>query len=282
MKMNYIKLSTHIIPYNTDASDVLIAMLGEKGYESFMETETGFDAYISESHFDATIFEELLLPFLNVSATYTTEIVPEQNWNEEWEKHYFQPIVVANKCVIRSPFHKDYPELPIQIVIEPKMSFGTGHHETTALMMEHILEQNMKEKRVLDMGCGTGILGILASIEGASDVTGIDIDKWCSDNSEENCILNNITNMKIELGDAILLKDSVPFDVIIANINRNILLEDIKAYASVLVPGGLMLLSGFYANDLNDIDECAKKAFLQLKTVKENNHWVAVAYEKGY
>ncbi|TCO05985.1 50S ribosomal protein L11 methyltransferase [Natronoflexus pectinivorans] len=278
--MNYIKLTVTLHPFNQDASDLLMANLGEQGFESFMENEHGFEAYIEETQYSEAIPDNLETPISGISIHHTVEVIEKKNWNEEWEKHYFQPIVVADQCVVRSPFHHEYPKVLIEIVIEPKMSFGTGHHATTCMMMEYILEHDMNDKIVLDMGCGTGILGILASIKGAKKVTAIDIDDWCTENCTENNQINNIHNMDVLTGDASQLPKSEVFDVILANINRNILLSDIPAYSQCLKKGGLLLLSGFYTEDIASIDAIAKKHQLKIKSSKENNNWASVAYEK--
>ncbi len=278
--MDYTQISIILNPYSVDKAEILMAWLGELGYESFMETETGIDAYIPTNVFNEDALKKLHAESDTISFQYKLSNIPDQNWNEVWEKNYFQPIIIGNECVVRSPFHNEFPHIKHQIVIEPKMSFGTGHHETTAMVMEHILETPINNKTVLDMGCGTGILGILASMRGASKVIGIDIDPWCTTNSEENCRLNHISNMEIQLGDASVLISMTEFDIILANINRNILLEDMPAYCKVLKPGGTIIFSGFYRSDLNSIDDLAKTQNLSIKNIKENNHWVAVSYEK--
>lgn len=277
--MQYIKVTVVISPFSTEKAEIVMAFLAEIGYESFLETETGIEAFIQAKDFNNDRLNRISIPFEATQLQFLHEEMADINWNEEWEKNYFQPIVVKNQCVVRSPFHAPMPEIPLEIVIEPKMSFGTGHHETTAMMMETLLELPVENKTILDMGCGTGILGILASMRGSSDVTGIDIDEWCTTNSEENCQLNGISNMTIKLGDAAALEAEGQFDIILANINKNILLEDIQHYVKHLKTKGLLVMSGFYASDLPDIDAEACKQNLTLKTSKENNHWVAVAYE---
>lgn len=279
--MDYTQISIIINPYSVEKAEILMAWLGELGYESFMETETGVDAYIQARVFDEDALKKLQAESDTISFQFKLSNIPDQNWNEVWEKNYFQPIIIGNECVVRSPFHNEFPHIKHQIVIEPKMSFGTGHHETTAMVMEHILETPLNNKIVLDMGCGTGILGILASMRGALKVIGIDIDPWCTTNSEENCRLNHISNMEIQLGDASVLTSMKEFDIILANINRNILLEDMPAYCKVLKPGGTIIFSGFYRSDLDSIDDLAKTQNLSIKNIKENNHWVAVSYEKN-
>ena len=279
--MSYTKVTFVLTPYSADASYILIALLGELGFESFEENSTGFDGYINSEQLDLKAINNLNIPFENTTFSFTIEELPDKNWNEEWEKNYFQPIIIENQVVVRGPFHPKFPETPNQIVIEPKMAFGTGHHETTGLMMKFILKTSMTDLRVLDMGCGTGILGILASMKGAKEVIGIDIDKWSYENTIENCDLNLIANMRVFCGDASLLKQHEPFDCILANINRNILLSDIKEYSSVLNHKGHLFLSGFYSEDLKMITKEAEKHSLKYLSKKEQNNWVAASYIKN-
>jgi ribosomal protein L11 methyltransferase len=277
--MQYIKVTATISPFSIDKAEIVMAFLAEIGYESFIETDEGIEAFIQKKDFDALLLEQITIRLDNTRLLIHHEVMEDKNWNEEWEKNYFQPIVVKNLCVVRSPFHAPIPNIPLEIVIEPKMSFGTGHHETTSMMMETLLELPLENKHVLDMGCGTGILGILAAMRGAAKVIGIDIDEWCTKNSEENCQMNGINNMIIIQGDALVLQSQGSFDLILANINKNILLEDIKHYVKHLNNNGFLIMSGFYANDLPDIDAEAGKHHLTLKTTKENNLWMAVTYE---
>lgn len=276
--MIYSKVSVSLVPYSADASDVLIAMFGDAGFESFVENETGFEAYIPSQNLNIDLIDAIEMPFEGVSFTYVIEEIADQNWNEVWEKNYFQPIVIGNECVVRGPFHPEFPEIPHQIVIEPKMAFGTGHHETTGMMLQYILENNMTGAKILDMGCGTGILGILASMRGAAHVLGIDIDKWCTDNTIENCELNHIANMEVQLGDVSLLTGNEQYDIILANINRNILLSDIQKYAASLKNNGYLFVSGFYQSDLEVITAEALRNGLKLLDVKEQNQWVAARF----
>ena len=276
--MPYTKVTVTLHPFNITASEVLVSLLGDIDYESFVETEQGFEAYIQTPLFSIERLDQVIIPMEDITFTYITEEIPDQNWNEEWEKNYFQPIIIDEVCVVRGPFHPQFPHIPHQIVIEPKMAFGTGHHETTGMMLKHIIDTNVTNLRVLDMGCGTGILGILASMRGASDIVGIDIDQWSVDNTIENCSLNGIHNMSALLGDAALLNEMAPFDLILANINRNILLEDIKHYVAVLKPGGSLIMSGFYADDLPLIQQEAEKNNLHFVGNKEQNKWVAALF----
>jgi len=280
--MAYKKAILKITPADDNAREILIAQLSDAGYDSFMETDEGLEAYISKDLF--TPLNGDLIPFLNASDyrfTITSEDLEEKNWNEEWEKNYFKPIVIGDKCLVRSPFHEKPLKNPMyEILIEPKMAFGTGYHETTTLMILHLLELDSEGLRVLDMGCGTAILGILASMRGASQVLGIDIDKWAAANAEENIRNNNIDNMEIQLGDASLLIDNQQFDVILANINRNILLEDMPRYDKSAKPGTLIYLSGFYQQDLSKIETVTSQLNWQRISIKEQNNWVAVSYRK--
>jgi ribosomal protein L11 methyltransferase len=201
--------------------------------------------------------------------------VPQTNWNEEWEKN-FEPIQVDDLVSIRAPFHEN-PNLKYDIVIEPKMSFGTGHHETTHMMVRHLLQLDLENKKVLDMGCGTGILAIFAEMKGAKPLDAIDIDNWCYENSIENVTRNNCENISVYEGDATLLVDK-KYDVIIANINRNILLMDMKVYTNCLEAGGILLLSGFYEQDIPVIDAEVIKYGLKLEKFIQRNNWVALKY----
>jgi len=276
--MNYTKITVTIENYTLEASEILIAFFAEKGFESFVELSDGFEAYIQSAAFEETMLKKESFPELIADFSYSIDIIPDQNWNEYWEKNYYTPITINNQCVVRSPFHEKYSDLEYQIVIEPKMSFGTGHHETTSMMMEFILENDMKEKQVLDMGCGTGILGIFAAMRGAKNVTAIDNDFKCTENCYENCQLNDIQNINILFGDANLFASLNKFDIIFANINKNILLEDIPNYRKVLKNNGTLILSGFYKNDVYEIEKIALLNNFFQKNIKEKNNWVAISY----
>lgn len=258
------------------ANDILIAELGAAGFESFVETETGIEAYIQKKEWNASILEEIeILTSDAFEITFTYKDIEQVNWNIEWEKN-FDPILVDDVCSVRAPFHEK-PEVEYDIVIEPKMSFGTGHHETTHMMIQHILENDFQNKKVLDMGCGTGVLAILTEMRGATAVDAIDIDNWCYVNTLENVSRNSVDKVKVFEGDASLLGNR-RYDVIIANINRNILLEDIKTYATCLHPDGQLFLSGFYEEDLMIINEECKRNALEFVTHKKRNNWIAASY----
>lgn len=279
--MNYIEVNISITPYEEYIADLLAAELGEAGFDSFIPRTDGLIAYIIEENFDNEKLKSIIENFSFAEAlTYETEIIQQKNWNEEWEKNFFEPIVIGNQCVIHSSFHKNIPQAKYNIVIDPKMSFGTGHHETTSLMIEEILKMDVAGKKILDMGCGTSVLAILAAMRGATDITAIDIDPWCTENSEENIHLNNVSGIHILLGGAELLTGK-NFDIIIANINRNILLNDMKAYADCLPAGGELYMSGFYKEDIPLIEAEANRNGLKLEYFKEKNNWVVVKTVKS-
>ena len=257
-------------------SEILIAELGNVGFESFVETEKGVTAYIQKTDWSAEILADVfVLNSDEFSIEYNLNEVPQTNWNAEWEKN-FEPIQVDDLVSIRAPFHEN-PNLKYDIVIEPKMSFGTGHHETTHMMVQHLLQLDLENKKVLDMGCGTGILAIFAEMKGAKPLDAIDIDNWCYENSIENVTRNNCENISVYEGDATLLVDK-KYDVIIANINRNILLMDMKVYTNCLQEGGILLLSGFYEQDIPVIDAEVIKYGLKLEKFIQRNNWVALKY----
>lgn len=258
------------------ASDILIAELGEVGFESFVEEETGILAYIQKEHWSKNILDgSYILENQNFNISYSLKEIAQENWNATWEQN-FQPIVVDNICRVRAPFHEK-TNVDYDIIIEPKMSFGTGHHETTHMMLQLILNLDVKNKYVLDMGCGTGVLAILASKRGANKIDAIDIDNWCYLNSLENAERNEVDNLNVFEGDASLLKNQ-KYDVIIANINRNILMMDIPKYTACLHKGGILLVSGFYLEDLKLITEKCKEVGLQFEKNLEKNNWVAAKY----
>jgi ribosomal protein L11 methyltransferase len=278
--MDYNKITIRINPFEEWLRDVLTAQLGEIGYDSFLETETGIEAYIPAPRYHEDNLFEVIKSFEeDFTFEVGSEIIKSQNWNEVWEKNYFKPLVINNECVIRAPFHTDFPKAKYEIIIEPNMAFGTGNHETTTMMIETILENDMENMKILDMGCGTGILGILASMKGAKNVTAIDIDEWSYTGAKENARLNHIENMEVKLGDASLLGEE-KFDIIFANIHKNVLLNDLPAYSEVLQPGGLLIMSGFYSEDILEIKTKAESLGLKDSGFKSKNNWVAYAFKK--
>lgn len=270
----YIEYNFTINP-KEPATEILIAELGNAGFESFVETEKGVTAYIQKNEWTSEILEDIFI--LNSSEfqiEFNKKEVAQTNWNSEWEKN-FSPIQVDDLVSIRAPFHEN-PNLKYDIVIEPKMSFGTGHHETTHMMIQHLLQLDLKGKKVLDMGCGTGILAILAEKLGATNLDAIDIDNWCYVNSIENIDRNNCIHINVAEGDASLI--SKKYDVIIANINRNILLNDMHIYAKALNKDGILLLSGFYKSDIEIIKDKVTNHKLTYVNQLERNNWVALQF----
>ena len=278
--MFYKELTFHIVPHVEDIADALIAALGDFGYDSFSYTDDGFRAYIPSDRFRQKDIDTLdALAFLRDSYDISWEQADIENrdWNKLWEES-FSPIVVKGRVLVRASFHPSVPDIEHEIVIDPKMSFGTGHHATTALMLETILdlEPSLRGKRVLDMGCGTGILSIMASQAGAASVTGIDIDEWAYANAQENMAANDIHNINVLIGDASLLDGGETYDIILANINRNILLNDMPRYAAVLRPGGRLVMSGFYTRDVPVLLEKASSLGLAIESRKEQDDWTAI------
>lgn len=257
-------------------NEILIAELGYAGFESFVEDETGVKAYIQKPDWNESILDEVqILHSEEFEITHSYKEIEQVNWNAEWEKN-FPSIEVDGKCIVRAPFHPE-SNVDYEIVIEPKMSFGTGHHETTYMMLQHILETDFLGKSVLDMGCGTAVLAILAEMRGASKIDAIDIDEWCYENSKENIERNNCNNISPFLGDASLLENK-KYDTIIANINRNILLQDMSKYRACLDEGGQLFLSGFYSEDLDLIKETCAKLGFSFVSNKERNNWIAAKF----
>jgi ribosomal protein L11 methyltransferase len=276
--MEYTKITCTLSPDNELARELLMQALGDAGCESFVENEADLEAYIPSSLYS----RELLLTdeFQNnplFSFQYVAEVIADQNWNEVWEKNYFEPLLIEDQCLVRAPFHENYPAAAFEIIINPRMAFGTGNHETTHLMIKAMLEMELKELDVLDMGCGSGILSILASMKGAKHITAIDIDEWSTNNTLENAALNHVVNILVRLGDAALLYES-QYDVILANIQRNILLEDMPAYVKVLKPGGVLLMSGFYTTDLPMISQKATELGLKITGSYDRSAWCAVSF----
>ncbi|MEJ2595016.1 MAG: 50S ribosomal protein L11 methyltransferase [bacterium] len=275
--MNYIELK---IPKPLDALqfDLLIADLGETGYESFAEEEDWLMAYIPEKDFDAAAMENILGADFSMDDIIISRIA-EKNWNEVWEQNY-SPVLVDERCSIRAPFHQAPTEVEYDIVLNPKMAFGTAHHETTAMMISMMLEVDFQDKSVLDMGCGTGVLAILSKMMGAAQVVAIDNDKWAFENTLENTQLNHLEGIEIKHGDAALLAEYKPFQLMLANINRNILMKDIPLYSETLVSGGQLFLSGFLAEDLENIKACSSENGLKFVFHREKNKWVAAIFQK--
>lgn len=283
--MKYYEYSFTLTPSSTVAQEVLSAVLAEIGFDSFVPTESGCNpllAYIKQSDDDAEALEAVLadFPMPDTTVAYVREEAEDKDWNEEWEKNYFQPLLVDDRCVVASTFHTDVPEAEYRIFINPRMSFGTGHHATTSQMLSEILNADVAGKRVLDMGCGTSILAILARLRGAREVLAVDYDEWCVENSKENIALNGLDGVEVRLGDASALEGENPFDLVLANINRNILLNDMDKYVAVMRQGATILMSGFFVDDVPLLEEAGRKNGLHLLRSHDRDRWACIAFLK--
>ena len=293
--MKYFEVFFTVTPCTETACDVVSALAGEAGFETFVPADRGVTGYVQQSLFDEEALRSALddFPMPGTTVCWTVAEAEDKDWNEEWEKHYFEPIVIAADQMvpderpadgraavcIHSTFHRDFPQAVYDIVINPQMAFGTGHHQTTRLVMGFLLRINIKGKALLDMGCGTGILAILATLRGACPVTAIDIDDWCVSNTLDNCNLNGVTLRALQ-GTAPTLAAEGPFDVVVANINRNILLADMGAYVARLRHGGRIVFSGFYLEDLALIRAEAERLGLQQEDYRTEDNWCAALFIK--
>ena len=275
--IDYIELNCSVTPLQP-GTEILTAQLSENGFDSFVETEKGVLAYIPAHLFLLENLKEILDNTNEYSIQYVTNLIKGKNWNEEWENN-FQPVKVDNRCYIRASFHPADPKVEFDILIDPKMAFGTGHHETTTLVVQQMLSTDFKNKTVLDMGCGTGILAILASKLGAASVTAIDNDPVAVESAIENSQKNNAKNINSLCGNASSLANK-KFDIILANINRNILLNDLSTYYASLNQNGIVILSGYLTNDVEAIHNKASQVGLSLIVSKENHDWIAQKFEK--
>jgi ribosomal protein L11 methyltransferase len=279
---DYLSIRVNCSPCSEDITDLAAAFLADAGFESFKPDDTGLTAYIRASEDGETLAAEALTDFpMDTTFTLSSEFIKGEDWNSEWEKNYFKPIVIDDMVVVHSTFHKDVPSALYDIVIDPKMAFGTGHHDTTSQMMKLILELPLDGRSVIDMGTGTGILAILAKMRGASEVSGIEIDEPAYLNALEHIALNNV-DINIIHGDASALKNLASSDFLFANINRNIILGDLDRYSSALKNGGEMLLSGFYESDIPIIEsECAKYGILEESRLVSDKGWTALRLRKN-
>jgi ribosomal protein L11 methyltransferase len=276
--MNYVEIIFNTKEKESYLSDLLADTLSKIGFESFSNDDEAdnFSAFVAENNFSENALIETLQHFEFADFTdFKINKIATKNWNEQWEKNFFQPIVVGGECVIHSTFHRDIPHAKYDIIINPQMAFGTGHHFTTRLMLKFILETQVADKQILDMGCGTAILAILAMMRGAKNCLAIDIDDWCVKNAQENILLNNIKNTAVLQGNVNMLKNR-NFDIILANINRNILLADMQIYSECLSAGGLLFMSGFYIEDVPLLQVAAEKWNLRLIDTKEDTNWCAL------
>lgn len=273
----------NVNPCSETATDLLAAFLADVGYESFVPDNEGLTAYISSNEFEEIRVTEILNDFpLQVNFNLSFEKIEGRDWNEEWEKNYFQPILIGEKCVIHSTFHNNVPTADYDIVIDPKMAFGTGHHYTTSLMIRYLLETDLTNKYIIDMGTGTGILSILAAMRDAKKVLAIEIDEDACANAIENININGIKSVEIKHGNALLLNGNEKADILLANINRNIILNDIANYTSALRYDGTMFLSGFYEHDIQMVREAAENEGMKFIGYKEDNKWVAMMLKKAF
>jgi len=280
--MDYIELKVQVKPFSQQANEILIAQLAEMGFESFTEEEMGLSAYIKAADYSDEIAEkikELILPE-NTQISYQINRIKDQNWNALWESS-FEPIIVDDRCLVRASFHKSSPKMDYDIIIDPKMAFGTGHHQTTHLMIEAILNADLTDKIVLDMGCGTGVLAILAEMKGAKAITAIDIDEWAYQNTIENIQINGCKRVEPLCGDVRLIAGKT-FDVILANINLNLLLSDIKYYAESMFKDGLLILSGILKSDIDAIKHNASDSGLTHLSTSTRDEWVTMSFIKSH
>ncbi len=274
---DYMQVRLDVEPCSEPVTDLLAATLAEIGYESFLPDESGVTAFVPQGAYNEAALTDALNDFSieGITVLASTTLVPGQDWNEEWEKNYFKPIVVGDECVIHSTFHTDYPSARYDISIDPKMAFGTGHHETTTLMLQAILATDVAGHSVLDMGCGTAVLAILNRMKGATPVVAIDIDEFATENAIENIRLNGVADIDVRLGGIEALRQE-SFDFVFANINRNILLADMHAYTSRMTSGSHLFMSGFYVEDIPLIQAEAERQGVRFVGYTEKNRWVAV------
>lgn len=278
--MATIELQCRLQPASETDIQLVIAALNELGYDGFHELDAGVNAYIDASRFDQEALDNL--PVHNMLAgkmTSTVVELPDQNWNKLWETHYFQPIILEGKCIVRSEFHKNTPSLPYEIIINPKMSFGTGHHATTRMMLAFLFDIPLANRKVLDMGTGTGILAILSRMKKASQVLAIDIDSWAYRNALENIEINKQTGIEVKQGDSSQVPPKL-FDVLLANINRPVLLKDLPLYAQSLVSGGDLVISGFYKEKAGEMKTFAQPLGLAFQYQRTLDDWVAMHFKK--
>lgn len=274
--MNYLGIHFKVTPVQP-GTDILIAMLGEYNFDSFVNTDNGFDAFIKEEDFSKEMIDEI--PEMDFTFTYEIEKIEQKNWNAEWESN-FHPVFVEDKCCIRASFHEKPSNVQLDILIDPKMSFGTGHHDTTWLMSRELFSLDLTNKSLLDMGCGTGVLAIIAKKLSASSVEGIDIDDWSIENSIENGKNNHTEGITFYKGNANSLVNK-HFDIVLANINRNVLLNDMHAYYDCLPSGGLLLLSGFFESDFDELNKKATSLGFSFDKKEAKNGWCMLKYKKN-
>ncbi|MBX7126897.1 MAG: 50S ribosomal protein L11 methyltransferase [Cyclobacteriaceae bacterium] len=263
-----------------DFAEILMAEVAEAGFDTFMESEQGFEAFGEETVVNKTLLDDIQVRYAHVQPLlFFSDRVERQNWNEEWEKNV-DPVVVADRCLIRASFHKIDRKYPYEIIITPKMSFGTGHHQTTHLMIQAQMELDHQGKLVMDAGCGTAVLSIMASKLGATSVEAFDVDDWSVPNGAENCDVNRCPNVRVRQGKITDFVWEQPFDIILANINKNILLDELGHYAAHLKPGGHLLLSGFFDHDIPDLLKKSSTLGFGERRRYTREDWAALLLEK--
>ena len=274
--MDYLQLEIHF--NNKEWEEIFLAELAECGFSSFSTEENILRAYIPQNDYDEMMLDGCyFLSAQKENISLQKRIIKAENWNRKWEEN-FDPVCVANQIYIRAPFHAARPDVPIEILIMPKMAFGTGHHATTYLMLSQMLELDLNDKSVADLGCGSGILAIAASKLNAGEITAVDIDEWSYNNSIENAAVNNVKNIIIKQGSAHILKQK--FDVVLANINRNVLLAEMNIYSRLIVKNGLLLISGFYVEDKETVNSAALEEGFIFITEMEKDNWLSILYQK--
>ncbi|MBQ2877723.1 MAG: 50S ribosomal protein L11 methyltransferase [Bacteroidaceae bacterium] len=279
---NYIKTDFTIVPYCEAAADVLASVLADVGYESFVAADNGLSAYAPQEQYDEFSVAAIVadFPLDGYDIRFVSQCIEGEDWNSEWEKNYFKPIVVDDQCVIHSTFHTDVPQARYNIVVDPKMAFGTGYHQTTCHMIRAILACNLAGCKVLDMGCGTALLAILARKHGASSVVAVDIDEFAYENAKENILLNDTSDIDVRLGGVEVLTPDDKFHYIFANINRNILLADMRHYAACMQAGSVLFISGFYTDDIPVLSDEASRCGLRYEASAEDNRWAMARFVK--
>ena len=280
--MKYYEVDFNMTPCTQDAQDILSALAGEAGFETFEETATGLKGYVQQALFDEDALKLVLegFPFENVTLTYSIQEAEDKDWNEQWEQEGFEPIIVGNRLVIHDGRHLPSETAEVEIEIDAHLAFGTGTHETTRMICGMLLDMQLQGLRVLDCGCGTGILGICALKLGAASAVGYDIDEWSADNTRHNAVINRVDDRLTALcGDASVLSDYAPeFNLVMANINRNILLNDMERFRSVMAPKAQLILSGFYKNDCALLESKAQTLGLSLKATRTDGDWACLLF----
>jgi len=280
--MKYFEVKCTLHPFNEDAADILSASLSEIGFEAFSQTEDGLLAYIQQNAWDEDKMREVVQNFClpEVSISFTCTEAPDEDWNQVWEEEGFQPIVIGDEIVVHDVKHTDVPQVKYDILITPRLAFGTGSHQTTRLILRTLAQLDLNGKHVIDAGTGTGILAIMAIKRGSESVFAYDIDEWSVENTKDNLLLNHIyNNVEVVCGDSSVLEGQEKADLLIANINRNILLQDLPRFAKAIKPKGQMILSGFYLQDTTALTEAAAKLGFSLMKTESEEEWAMLLFE---